>query len=345
MKPLYQTLVTALSALTLSTLASASDFKLRIDCTVSSIDGAGASTAPFAAAQNGDPLVVEYVLSAPGAVNGAALFVNGAATPGTLYQIDYAASTATFLGQVLPLTDTVPAPYEDGVTLASSVNGVLGYTGVANGVFSLTLIDFIQPSGAVISTDDLAALSGATIDTTSMLTSIVAFSETFPNSDGVIFSVSRVRVLPFTAPPVVYCTSGTSTAGCAPTISASAQPSATAANPCTLTVSGLDGQRQGLIFYGLDNTGFAPLPWSTTSTSFLCVKSPTQRTPAQLSGGTAGQCDGALALDWNSFLVSTAALGEPFAAGGKLYAQGWYRDPSASKTTNLTNAVELTFVP
>jgi hypothetical protein len=145
--------------------------------------------------------------------------------------------------------------------------------------------------------------------------------------------------------PVVYCTSGTSTAGCAPTISASGQPSASAASACTISIAGAEGQRQGLVFYGLDNTGFTPLQWSATSTSFLCIKSPTQRTLPQVSGGTAGQCNGSYTLDWNNFLATFAALGEPFAAGDKLYAQGWYRDPPASKTTNLTNAVELTFVP
>jgi hypothetical protein len=345
MKLLSHTLCTAAAALTLSALASANDFTLRIECTLSAIDGLGAALPPFSNAQIGDPLVVEYVLDVPGQLNSAALFVNGGPIPGVEYQIDYAASKATFLGQSLPLTDTVPLPYEDGVTLASAVNGVLGYSGVANGVFSLTLIDFIQPGGAVISSDDLAALSGSTIPTGGLLTSIVAYSETFPNFDGVVFTVDRVSVAPFVAPPVTYCTSGTSTSGCTPTISASGQPSASAASSCTLSVANLEGQKQGLIFYGLDNSGFSPLPWSATSTSFFCVKSPTQRTLPQLSGGTPGQCDGAFTLDWNNFLATFAALGEPFAAGDKLYAQGWYRDPPASKTTNLTNAVELTFVP
>jgi len=156
-----------------------------------------------------------------------------------------------------------------------------------------------------------------------------------------IDTVRRVNALP----PLVYCTAGTSTNGCVPALSASAQPSASAATPCTLSVANVEGQKQGLIFYGLDNSGFSPLPWSATSTSFFCVKSPTQRTLPQLSGGTLAQCDGAFTLDWNNFLATFAALGEPFAAGDKLYVQGWYRDPPASKTTNLTDAVELTFVP
>lgn len=148
-----------------------------------------------------------------------------------------------------------------------------------------------------------------------------------------------------TPPPVVYCTSGTSTAGCSPQISASAQPSVAAVTPCTISVSGAEGQRQGLVFYGLDNSGFTPLQWSTTSTSFLCIKSPTQRTPPASSGGTAGQCDGAYSLDWNNFQATFVAIGQPWGVGDKVYAQVWYRDPPASKTTNLSNAVEMTYVP
>lgn len=145
--------------------------------------------------------------------------------------------------------------------------------------------------------------------------------------------------------PSVYCTAGTSTNGCVPSISASAQPSATLANPCAISVANVEGQKLGLLFYGVDNTGFAPLPWGAGA-SFLCVKSPTQRTTAQNSGGTPGACDGSFSLDWNAFqLANPGALGNPFSAGGKVYVQGWYRDPPSPKTTNLSDAVELTIVP
>ncbi len=147
-------------------------------------------------------------------------------------------------------------------------------------------------------------------------------------------------------PPVVYCTSGTSTNGCLAAISASAQPSASAANPCTISVANVEGQKSGLVFYGINNTGFTPLQWAPTSGSYLCIKSPTQRTPPQASGGTIGQCNGAFALDWNNFHAAfPGALGQPWLVGEKAFVQGWYRDPPATKTTNLSNAVELTYVP
>jgi hypothetical protein len=146
-------------------------------------------------------------------------------------------------------------------------------------------------------------------------------------------------------PPMTFCTAGTSSSGCVPSIGASAHPSVSLANPCTITVAGVEGQKSGLIFYGVDNTGFSPLPWGTGS-SFLCVKPPTQRTPAQSSGGTSGACNGAFLLDWNAFRAANpGALGQPWMVGESVFAQSWYRDPPAPKTTNLSDAVSLAYQP
>lgn len=161
------------------------------------------------------------------------------------------------------------------------------------------------------------------------------------------FNITRVEFTYTLGPagPVSYCTAGTSTNGCTPSISADNQPSVLQTTPCNITVSFLEGQKSGLIFYGNDNTGFAPLPWGI-GTSFLCVKAPTQRTLAHSSGGTVATCDGTLTLDWNAFQTANpGALGNPWAAGSKVFAQGWYRDPPAVKTTNLSDALELTYVP
>jgi hypothetical protein len=144
--------------------------------------------------------------------------------------------------------------------------------------------------------------------------------------------------------PTVYCTAGTTTNGCVPAISASNQPSVSAANPCGISIANVEGQKSGLIFYSI--TGAQAAPWSATSTSFLCVKSPTQRSAPQNSGGTASACDGSLTLDWNAYQAANpGALGNPWSVGAKAYVQGWFRDPPASKTTNLSDAVELTYVP
>jgi hypothetical protein len=162
------------------------------------------------------------------------------------------------------------------------------------------------------------------------------------------FNITRVEFTYTAGPtgPVSFCTAGTSTNGCVPSIGASAQPSVSLANACDITISNVDGMKASIVFYGIDNTGWVPMTWATGSTSFLCVKPPTQRTLTQNTGGTLGACDGLTTLNWNAFQsANPTALGNPWMVGSKVFAQGWYRDPPAPKTTNLTDAVELTYVP
>jgi hypothetical protein len=145
--------------------------------------------------------------------------------------------------------------------------------------------------------------------------------------------------------PSVYCTAGTTTHGCAPAISFSGAPSASSGSGFTITVSGVEGLAAGIVFYGIDNTGYAPAPWGASS-SFLCVKHPTQRTGAQNSGGTFTVCDGVLALDWNAYVAThPSALGSPFAIGQHVFAQGWFRDPPSPKSTMLSDALEFVVAP
>ncbi|MBM3991030.1 MAG: hypothetical protein FJ298_08480 [Planctomycetes bacterium] len=144
-------------------------------------------------------------------------------------------------------------------------------------------------------------------------------------------------------PPVAFCTAGTTTNGCTATLEASGVPSASSTSGFTLTARGVEGAKQGLIFYSI--TGRTVLAWGSSS-SFLCVKAPTQRTPAQLSGGTLGQCNGSLSLDWSSYVASASSpLGAPFSAGGVVQAQAWFRDPPSPKTTMLSSALEFTLCP
>ncbi len=143
---------------------------------------------------------------------------------------------------------------------------------------------------------------------------------------------------------VSYCTSSTTTGNCVPTMNFSGTPSATATSGCVLSVASVDGQRTGLIFYGV--SGRVAFPWSTGSTSWFCVKSPVQRTFVQSSGGSAGACNGNLSVDWNQFRATyPGALGGSIAPGTKVQTQAWFRDPPAAKTTNLSNAMEFTVCP
>ncbi|MBL8801221.1 MAG: formylglycine-generating enzyme family protein [Planctomycetes bacterium] len=144
--------------------------------------------------------------------------------------------------------------------------------------------------------------------------------------------------------PTPYCTAGISTNFCVPQISANVQPNTANSAGCVITTSGLPGQRQGVVFYGVDNFGFTPTPWGVGGSSFLCVKLPIKRLVGALnSGGTAGSCNGVYVIDWDAFQAANpSALGNPWAVGDKAFVQSWYRDPSAVKTSNLSNAVEFT---
>lgn len=148
-----------------------------------------------------------------------------------------------------------------------------------------------------------------------------------------------------TCPAIIsYCTSGTSTNGCVPTMSASGTPSAAATSGFTLTASSIEGQKSGLIFYGV--SGPKASIWSPGSNSYLCLKAPTQRTPSANSGGTLNLCDGVLSIDFLDYVAThPGALGSPFSAGDLVWVQAWYRDPPAPNTTNLSNGLQFTMCP
>lgn len=142
-----------------------------------------------------------------------------------------------------------------------------------------------------------------------------------------------------------YCTAGTSTHGCVASISATGIPSASASSGFTISVSSLEGEKSGLIYYGIDNTGFTPHPFGS-GTSFWCVKAPVQRTILRFSGGTSNTCNGSFSLDWNAFVASTpGCLGSPFSIGDDVFAQAWYRDPTSPDTVNFSNALEFSVCP
>lgn len=145
--------------------------------------------------------------------------------------------------------------------------------------------------------------------------------------------------------PQTYCTSGTTSHGCLPIIYGSGTPSASGASAFSIGVTSVEGQKVGLVFYGLDNSGFVPSPWGG-STSYLCVRQPTQRSGSLNSGGTPNACDGTLWLNWSAYIAAHPnALGNPFASGQHVFAQAWFRDPPSPKTTNLSNGLEFVLQP
>lgn len=137
-----------------------------------------------------------------------------------------------------------------------------------------------------------------------------------------------------------YCASTTVPGGCTPTISAAGAPSVSQASGYTVTVAQLPGQRNGLMFYGA-----APqaTPFSSGHPSTLCVSVPRQRTDIASSGGSAGACDGVLALDILSWAAAhPGALLTPLAAGQVMCFQGWFRESSLQPASALSNAWTVT---
>lgn len=138
-----------------------------------------------------------------------------------------------------------------------------------------------------------------------------------------------------------YCTSATSSSGCAPVIAGIG--SASAATNFTIQASQVEGAKTGHVFFGLSGPNGAA--WGASS-HFLCVKAPSQRTGTQPSGGNAGQCDGVIALEWNVYISShPTSLGVPLSAGQSVWAPCYFRDPAGVKTTALTNGLVFTVCP
>jgi len=143
--------------------------------------------------------------------------------------------------------------------------------------------------------------------------------------------------------PLVYCTTSTTTNGCAPSLSANGVPSALAPNGFTLVCSNVEGARNGLIYFGPNPTQVA---WSIGSSSVKCVALPSVRMSVQFSGGVAGACNGTLIEDWNAWRAANPfALGSPFVEGQTLHAQAWFRDPPAPRQSNLSDAIAFTLCP
>jgi hypothetical protein len=141
-----------------------------------------------------------------------------------------------------------------------------------------------------------------------------------------------------------YCTAATTSIGCVPSIGASGSPSVAATSGFTIDVADVEGLKQGLVLYGI--SGRENLAWAAGSTSFLCVRPPSQRMGVLSSGGSLGQCDGSFRVDWLAYLAASGGgLGAPFSAGEIVNAQAWFRDPPAPKGSNLSDALEFVLAP
>jgi hypothetical protein len=147
------------------------------------------------------------------------------------------------------------------------------------------------------------------------------------------------------SPATSYCTAGTSAGGCRALLSATGAPSASAASGFDLSAAGVEGQKDGLFFFG--TSGRQANPWGNGS-SFQCVVPPVSRTGLLPGTGTSGACDGTFARDLNALWCP--ACPQPAknpGAGTTVQAQLWYRDPlnTSNRTTSLSDGAEFVLGP
>jgi hypothetical protein len=141
---------------------------------------------------------------------------------------------------------------------------------------------------------------------------------------------------------VNYCTAGTTANGCTALVSASGTPSASAASGFDLAVTGGEGSKDGILFFGTN--GRQANPWGN-GTSYQCVVPPVVRTGLQSGTGTNGACDGGLTLDFNAWMSANPQKAP--ATGVVVDLQCWFRDPlnTSNQTTSLSDALEFTICP
>jgi len=144
------------------------------------------------------------------------------------------------------------------------------------------------------------------------------------------------------APLTIYCTAGLSAGGCEALISATGTPSASAPTGFFLRANGVEGEKNGLFFFG--TAGRSATPWGNGS-SVRCTPAPVFRGALLTGGGAAALCNGAFAYDltarWN------AVPNQNPGAGALTQAQFWYRDPfnTSNRSTSLSDAVEFCVQP
>jgi hypothetical protein len=152
-------------------------------------------------------------------------------------------------------------------------------------------------------------------------------------------------IIDLTGSPVTYCTAGVSANGCTATLSAVGTPSATATTGFTVTASDVEGDKDGLYFFGTN--GRQANNWGSSS-SFQCLVTPVLRSGLIQGIGTPGLCDNSISRDLNALWCPTCTnpLKNP-GAGALVGIQLWYRDPfsTSNQTTGLTNAMEFTVCP
>lgn len=176
---------------------------------------------------------------------------------------------------------------------------------------------------------------------------VVVLRSAFSNTNrSEMFSLDDIEVVDAACwmPTSSYCTAGTTTNGCVPSLSYVGSPHASASSGFVISATGVEGQKSGFFYFGM--TSAQVLPWGVGGTSSMCVLAPVQRMGTQSSGGNLFQCDGTFSQDWNAFMSThPSALGSPLTGGEDVWLQAWIRDPPAPKTSSLSDALYFQVCP
>ena len=140
-----------------------------------------------------------------------------------------------------------------------------------------------------------------------------------------------------------YCTAGTSSSGCAATLTAWGSPDPTLASGFNVNATNLEAGISGTFFYGFN--GPQASPWGN-GTSYQCVRPPVVRVGVQVSTGGAQPCQGRFNRDLNVYWT-TAPAGQVPPPGQEVQLQLWMRDPgnTSNQKTVLSNGLSFTVCP
>lgn len=143
-------------------------------------------------------------------------------------------------------------------------------------------------------------------------------------------------------PFLSYCTAGTSASGCQALLIASGSSSASAPSGFFVSAIGMEGSRDGLVYWG--TSGRQAATWGTSS-SFQCVVPPTKRGALVTGSGIVGTCTGAFTYDLNARWASKPAQNP--GPGALVQLQFWYRDAlsTSGMSTSISNALEFAVAP
>ena len=239
------------------------------------------------------------------------------------------------------------AAAEDYFGYSVSVSGDMAMVGArmddhAGGVDAGSVYAFVRRGASWTERENLTASDAAASDLFGYSVSVsgdTAVAGTIYDDYAGATNAGSAYVFRLSAAPVTYCMGGTSASACQALLSASGTPSANAPSGFTVTASAVEGQKDGIIFWGVASQAS---PWGG-GTSNLCIEPPVKRTGTQSSGGTTGLCDGAFSLDFNTWMQANQHKAP--GVGEVVYMQAWFRDPPSPKGTSLSDGLRLLVCP